>query len=178
MNRSFLCKFLLATATLAGASYSHSAEATTPKVRSNEVEQSAALLAKKGCKNIDGVSKGGTYIYKNSAPLRSGGIGTRIVGFRREPTLIMNKNVSSRGRTYILDSKGNTLGSCPWASAHGHSGGRFRCTMSTSSLRRKAVKNTGKPAVFFKVKGSLCAEVPDAGRCFGSVKGLCNQTLR
>ena len=119
----------------------------------------------------------GSFIYKNSAPLRRGGIGTPIVGFRREPTLICNTRSCSRRGTTIYDNRGTRIGGCPWTSAHGHVGGRFRCTMQTSSLRRSATR-AGTPAVFFTVSGSTCVKIPDAGRCYGSSKGLCNQTIR
>lgn len=115
------------------------------------------------------------FIYKNSAPLRSGGVGTPLVGYRIEPTLIMNRNFT-RGTTVIYSSNGTKIGSCPWASAHGASGGRARCTMNTRSLRRAAVRAGGSPRGYFKV-GSTCAEVPDLGKCYGSVKGLCNRTI-
>ena len=118
------------------------------------------------------------FIYKNAAPLRSGGPGTPLIGFRKEPTLIMNK-AYTRGTTKIYDSQDNLLGTCPWATAHGHSGGRFRCTNSTIAMKRRAVKNTGSPTVYFVVNArkKICAEVPDAGKCYGSVKGLCNTNL-
>ena len=118
----------------------------------------------------------GRFIYKNSAPLRNArGI---MIGLRYEPTLIMNSSAySSRGGTKAYDSNGSVIGTCPWASAHGFSGGRFRCTMKTSSLRRTAVKNTKNPAVFFNYKGTACVKVPDAGRCYGSVKGGCNRLI-
>lgn len=130
------------------------------------------------CRNVTEVTSGGLFIYKNSAPLRSGGVGTPLVGYRKEPTLIMNRNVSSRGTSNVYDHSGNRIGSCPWASAEGHSGGRYRCTMQTSSLRRTAVKNTRKASVLIKINSSTCVNVPDAGRCYGSVKGLCNQTIK
>ncbi|MEY4668090.1 MAG: hypothetical protein RL518_789 [Pseudomonadota bacterium] len=119
------------------------------------------------------------FIYKNAAPLRSGGPGTELVGFRRQPTLIMNKSYT-RGGTRVYDSQDNLLVTCPWAEAHGHSGGRFRCTNSTVAMRRKAIKNTGSPAVYFvtNARKKSCALVPDAGRCYGSVKGLCTTTLK
>jgi hypothetical protein len=118
----------------------------------------------------------GRFIYKNSAPLRnSRGV---MIGLRYEPTLIMNSSAySSRGGTTLYDSNGNKVGTCPWASAHGFSGGRFRCTMKTSSLRRAVVKSSKNPAVFIKYKGSACVKVPDAGRCYGSVKGGCNRLI-
>jgi len=133
---------------------------------------------KKVCRKVVSVTDRSKFIYKNSAPLRAGGIGTRIVGFRREPTLIMNQNISNRGTATIFDSTGAKIGSCPWASAHGHSGGRYRCTMNTGGLRRTALQKTRKPVGFFKINKSTCVEVPDLGKCYGSVKGLCNQIIR
>jgi hypothetical protein len=137
-------------------------------------------LVKRGCERILDVKKGRSFIYKHSAPMRAGGrtYPAPIVGFRKEPTLILNARIGSTKGAKILDSKGTTIGSCPWAVAHGHSGGRYRCTMSTSSLRRKAIKSSGKPAIFFTLNKKSCAKVEDAGRCIGSVKGLCNQTIR
>ena len=119
------------------------------------------------------------FIYKNSAPIRSGGIGTPLVGFRREPTLIMNKSYT-RSATKVYDSQDNLLVTCPWADAHGHSGGRFRCTNSTAIMRRRAVKNTGSPTVYFVMnpRTKSCARVPDAGRCYGSVKGECTKLIK
>ena len=118
------------------------------------------------------------FIYKNAAPLRSGGVGTTLIGFRRQPTLIMNK-IYTRSGTKVYDSQDNLLVTCRWADAHGHSGGRFRCTNSTSLMRRKAVKNTGSPTVYFVTnpRTKSCARVPDAGRCYGSVKGLCTSLI-
>jgi hypothetical protein len=131
----------------------------------------------KVCSRVQDAGNASSTIYKNSAPLRSGGVGSPLIGFRKEPTLIMNRNISSKGTKPIYDANGNKLASCPWASAHGHSGGRFRCTIQTSTLRRAAIRNTRSPAVFFNVTGKTCVRVPDAGKCYGSVKGLCNQTI-
>jgi hypothetical protein len=130
------------------------------------------------CSNVRTAGSASNTIYKNSAPLRSGGVGTPLIGYRKEPTLIMNTNISSRGTKSVYDSNGNRLTSCPWASAEGHGGGRFRCTIQTASLRGAAVRNTRSPAVFFNVSGKTCIKVEDAGRCYGSVKGLCNQTIK
>ena len=116
-------------------------------------------------------------IYKNSAPVRANSaITAPIVGFRKEPTLIFNRKNFSGSRFRIYDGKGQSLGSCPYASARGHQG-RARCTMQTASLRRKAVRNTGSANVYFKISSSLCVKVPDAGKCYGSSKGLCGQTI-
>lgn len=116
-----------------------------------------------------------SFIYKNSAPLR--GSSGAIIGFRREPTLIMKTRFSG-GSTTVYASNGVKIGSCPKTSAHGFAGGRMRCTMQTASLRRSAVSASGSPAALFTLGGGKCAKVPDAGRCYGSVKGLCNQILR
>jgi len=117
-------------------------------------------------------------IYKNSAPLRSGGANSPIVGFRGEPTLIMIANVSTRRTATIFDSNGKRLGSCPWASAHGTRGGRMRCTMKTAALRRAALRNTKSPSIIFKITPTRCITIPDAGKCYGSVKGLCTRTIK
>lgn len=128
------------------------------------------------CDTVIGVRSGG-YIYKNSAPLRSGGLDTPIVGYRKEPTLIMLRNTSNRKTTTIYAANGERIGVCPWATAEDTFGGRFRCTMSTSSLRRKAVKAADSPKIYIRLKSQICVEVPDAGRCYGSTKGLCNQLI-
>lgn len=119
------------------------------------------------------------FIYKNSAPVRANSaITAPIIGFRVEPTLIMYRAAfSSRSGTVITDSAGNAIGKCPWASAREAAGGRFRCTMNTRNLRRAALRNTKSPAVFIRYRGNECVKVPDAGRCYGSVKGPCNQIL-
>lgn len=130
-----------------------------------------------GCREVINTPANGTFIYKQSAPLRAPGHGP-IIGFRKQPTLIMNRNVSSRGTSTIYDSRGNAIGRCPWATADGHPGGRFRCTMETSTLRRTAISNTGSPTIFFTLNGTQCARVADAGRCVGSVKGLCDRLIQ
>ena len=131
----------------------------------------------KVCSRIILAGNASSTIYKQSAPLRSGGVGTPLIGYRKEPTLIMNRNISSRGTKPVFDSKGNVLMRCPWASAEGHAGGRFRCTSQTSTIRRAAIRNTKSPSIFFNVNGGTCVKVADAGRCIGSVKGLCNQLI-
>lgn len=133
-----------------------------------------AAPSKAQCKSILTVS-GGLMIYKNSAPLRAGGrpYPAPLIGFRYEPTLIMNQSsLPNRGGTNIYDRNGKRIGGCPWATAIGHSGGRYRCTMNSNGLRRQALR-AGSPEVFFTISGGRCARVPDAGRCFGSSKGKC-----
>lgn len=142
------------------------------------VTSSAFAASNSFCKVVLDVRNNGLFIYKNSAPVRSGPAhSSPIVGFRTEPTLIMNR-VFSRSSITIYDVAGKKIGSCPWATADGHAGGRARCTMQTAALRRQAVKNTKSPTVLFKVSSTTCVSVPDAGRCYGSVKGLCNKVLK
>lgn len=128
------------------------------------------------CKNVKTLPGHG-YIYKNSAPLRSGGVGTPLIGYRNEPTLIGVSGVLSRSGGQIYDKSGKKIGSGPWASAHDTRYGRYRYTMNTGSLRRTARKNTGSPEIYIIVRGKDCVKVPDAGRCYGSVKGRCNQLI-
>lgn len=137
---------------------------------------SSAAASFAACSQVSTVPAGGTFIYKQSAPLRSPTT-NQITGYRYEPTLIMNRKVSSLSQTTIFDSEGNVIGTCPKASAHGHAGGRFRCTMQTSAVRREAVSNTGSPTIFFQLGANSCARIPDAGRCYGSVKGPCDRLI-
>ena len=138
------------------------------------VFSSAAFAAPSACKSVLTLPNG-AFIYKNSAPLRSGGVGTPIVGFRVEPTLIGVRFGLSRGGTSIYAENGKKIGSCPWTSAHDASGGRYRCTMNTGSLRRAASANGGTQG-YFTVSGGRCVKVPHLGKCYGSSKGLCNRT--
>jgi hypothetical protein len=131
-----------------------------------------------GCPQVISVSSGNrSFIYKQSAPLRAPGHGP-IIGFRQEPTLIMNINISSRGTIPVLDIRGNVLARCPWATADGHSGGRARCSVQTSGIRQAAIRNTGSPSILFKVNPNQCVQVPDAGLCVNSVKGQCDRLIR
>lgn len=129
----------------------------------------------KVCPKILSVTEAKT-IYKQSAPLRKAGEGTPIIGFRKEPTLIFNASNFSGSSFTVYDLNGNKLASCPYGSATGHKG-RARCTIQTPSLRRSAIAKTGTPAIYFKIKSNTCVGVKDAGRCEGSVKGLCNRLI-
>lgn len=124
------------------------------------------------CSSVVGI---GGYIYKNYQPLRRGD--HTLIGYIASPTLLDNGGGSSRGGATIYDTKGVSLASCqglPCDECKNH--WRFKCSAATPSIRRSAVRNTRSPSVLFKV-GGKCVQVPDAGRCYGSVKGLCNRTL-
>jgi hypothetical protein len=143
----------------------------------------AARSIEERCPSIKDAGNPSKTIYKQSAPLRSGGLDSPIVGFRKEPTLIFNRRNFRGGAHRIYDSTGVALARCPVVSAHGHAG-RARCTIQTSSLRSRARRNskretgTASPTIYFKIQRNLCVRVPDAGRCVGSVKGLCDRLIK
>jgi hypothetical protein len=139
--------------------------------------QVRGLTIAKVCPKVQAAGSESSTIYKQSAPLRSGGVGTPLIGYRKEMTLIFNKRNFSGSSFTVYDSKGGSLIRCPFASAEGHAG-RARCTAQTAGVRSAAVKNSGSPSVYFKINKNLCVKVPDAGRCVGSVKGLCNQLIK
>jgi hypothetical protein len=146
-------------------------------VASSADAQYRALSLSKICPKTQAAGSESSTIYKQSAPLRSGGVGTPLIGYRKEPTLIFNKRNFSGSSFTIYDSKGNSLARCPYASAEGHAG-RARCTAQTAGIRGAAIKNTRSARIYFKISKNLCISVPDAGRCVGSVKGLCNQLIK
>jgi len=130
------------------------------------------------CPTTQDVGSASGTVYKNSAPVRANSSLTApIVYFRQEPTLIFGRRNFTGSSFTIYDGSGNSLGRCPYATAHGAQG-RARCSMQTRSVRRAAVKNTASPTVYFKISQNLCVKIPDAGSCYGSVKGLCNQVLK
>lgn len=128
------------------------------------------------CNTVVGVSPN---IYKQSAPMRRGGkpFPAPLIGFRKEPTFIDNQGVLPRGRINVYNIRNQVLTTCPWASAIGHKG-RARCTVQVPALRRRAIATSGSPAIRFQLKNGRCAQVPDAGRCVGSSKGLCDRLIR
>lgn len=150
------------------------ASGQTAEARTRKVSPRAAFDQ---CKNSVLVTSGG-FIYKNSAPIRSGGVGTPLVGYRKQPTLILLRKGYSKSTTTIYSSTGEKIGRCPWASAHDAAGGRYRCTMNTARLRKAAITSAESATIFISVKANTCVEVPDAGRCYGSSKGLCNQLIK
>lgn len=140
--------------------------------------QLRGLTLDQTCPKVLDVGSASGTIYKNSAPVRANSSLTApIVGFRKEPTLIYGRRNFTGSTHTIFDGQGNSLGRCPVTSAHG-AAGRARCTLQTASVRRNAVRNTSSPTVYFKISRTTCVKVPDAGKCYGSVKGLCNQVLK
>lgn len=138
-----------------------------------ETKSAKALF---GCTKVENINS--NYIYKNAAPLRRGGEGTPLVGFQEVPTLIMKRNVSTRGFASVFNSKGGLITRCGWKTASEFAGGRYKCSANTRSMRKAAISKGGNPAGIFKVSPRLCVRVPDLGKCVGSVKGKCNQILR
>lgn len=141
---------------------------------------SVAQAAPTSCaSSIDVTSN--VFVYKNSAPIRAcSALTCPIVRFRADPTLLF-KTRTYPGSCQILDKDGRNIARCPRQSAHDFSGGRCRCANAAGTLtrivRRAAVSKSGSPEIFFKM-GNKCVRVPDAGKCYGSTKGLCNTTLK
>ncbi len=128
------------------------------------------------CENVVKINH--NFIYKNSAPLRAGGEGTPLLGYEEVPTLIMKKDVSNKGLARVFDTTGNLITKCGWRTATGFPGGRFKCASNTRGMRKAAIKKSGTPAAFFKINRRTCIRIPDIGKCYGSVKGKCNQILK
>lgn len=148
----------------------------TLSVAGNSLLTNNAFAAPSACKGgVLNISSG--FIYKHSAPLRRGGPGTPLVGFRKEPTIVGVSQALSRSGTSIYDSKGNSIGRCPWSDAHDSRGGRYRCTMNTSNLKRQAQKKGGSPGAYFTLPGKKCVFVPNLGQCYGSSKGDCDHNI-
>jgi hypothetical protein len=128
------------------------------------------------CSNKVGISG---YIYKNYQPLRRGPNDHTLVGYQRNPTLLDNGGGSRRGSGVIYDGNGKRLAVCqglPCDECRNH--WRFKCSTATASIRRAAVAAKRSATIYFGVGGGKCVTVTDAGKCYGSVKGLCNQTLK
>lgn len=139
-----------------------------------------AQTAPASCASVADVTTS-AFVYKNSAPIRAcSALTCPIVRFRADPTLLF-KTRNYPGSCQILNKNGGVIASCPRQSAHDFAGGRCRCANAAGTMtrvvRRAAVSKTGSAEVYFKM-GNKCVRVPDAGKCYGSVKGLCNTTIK
>lgn len=162
MFRTITFPFILAAAFITILGFEMSATA----------EQNAGGFLGVACPKVVGMSG---YIYKNYQPLRNKS-GT-LVAYAKSPTLLDNGGGSRRGNATIYDGNGKRLTSCTGKSCNDcRNGWRFKCAASTGAVRRAALK-AGGPTIYFNV-GGKCVRVPDAGQCIGSVKGLCNQTIK
>jgi hypothetical protein len=131
-----------------------------------------------GCSTIRGL---GADIYKNSKPVRAcSAINCPIAYFERSPSLLVNTRGTPRVfAATLIDAKGGTLATCGQKACRDCSQGfRYVCQNGggTNAIAGNAKKRAGSYKVYYKV-GSQCVEIPDVGKCKGSVKGLCNQLL-
>ena len=131
--------------------------------------------------------------YKNNSPQRAqfGNNKSPIVSFNLNPTIIFTNergncgNQAKLSSANIYDSKGNLL--CSGAQRLGCDAKRGTCLSrykadpnkcNTRNVRRAAVKNTGSPAIYWKVATNVCYKVPDAGKCYNvKVRDLCSKTI-
>jgi hypothetical protein len=114
--------------------------------------------------------------YKNSQVQRTGGVGTPLAGFLRQPTIIatQGRNPFQLGRASIYDSKGKLI--CSSGPRQGCSVSRGEClarykfSCSTTSARRAT-----RDGAFVKVANNMCIKVPNAGKCYNvKVRDLCD----
>jgi hypothetical protein len=114
--------------------------------------------------------------YKNNQVQRTGGVGTPLAGFLREPTIIatQGRNPFQLGRATIYDSKGKAI--CTSGPRMGCSVTRGECLArykfpcSTTSVRRAT-----RDGAFVKVASNMCVRVPNAGKCYNvKVRDLCD----
>ncbi len=114
--------------------------------------------------------------YKNNQVQRTGGVGTPLAGFLRQPTIIatQGRNPFQLGSATIYDSKGKAV--CSSSARQGCSVSRGEClarykfSCSTTSLRRAT-----RDGAFVKVAPNMCIRVPNAGKCYNvKVRDLCD----
>lgn len=137
-----------------------------------------AFAAPAGCTSVVTYP---AFIYKQSKPVRaSSAITAPIIYFERSPSLLVNTpRIPRRPSATLIDSNGNYLTTCGIRDCRDcRQGFRYVCGYGggTNNLARKAKSKTGNYRVYYRVN-NVCAEIQDIGRCYGSVKGLCNQVL-
>ncbi len=114
--------------------------------------------------------------YKNNQVQRTGGVGTPLAGFLRQPTIIatQGRNPFQLSRATIYDIKGKAICSSSLRQGCSVSRGeclaRYKFACSTSSLRRAT-----RDGAFVKVGSNMCIRVPNAGKCYNvKVRDLCD----
>jgi hypothetical protein len=106
--------------------------------------------------------------YKNNQVQRSGGVGTPLAGFLRQPTIIatQGRNPFQLGRAAIYDSRGKLV--C--AASRGECLARYKFSCSTTAVRRAT-----QLGAFVKVAPKMCIRIPNAGKCYNvKVRDLCD----
>jgi hypothetical protein len=114
--------------------------------------------------------------YKNNQVQRTGGVGTPLAGFLRQPTIIATQGRSpfTLPRATIYNSAGNIV--CKSGPRQGCSASRGECLArykfpcSTGRVRRAT-----RGGAFVKVAQNMCIRVPSAGKCYNvKVRDLCD----
>lgn len=129
-----------------------------------------------GCDSIRDL---GRDIYKNSKPHRACSAHTCPIDYYElYPSLLVNtRGTPRKPAATLLSSSGKKLATCGQRPCDDCSTGvRYVCTGNTHSFAKAAKASGGNYTVFYKL-GNVCVQINDVGRCNGSVKGLCNQTL-
>lgn len=129
-----------------------------------------------GCETIREL---GRDVYKNSKPHRAcAAHSCPIDYFELFPSLLVNtRGTPVRSSASLLNANGERIGRCGKRDCDDCStGDRYVCSGNTRTYAKKAKKTANSYTVYYKV-GPTCVEIPDIGKCKGSVKGLCNQTL-
>ena len=145
-------------------------------LRNTARKATTAKLTVTGCSSVQGIGKN---VYKNSKPHRAcARVNCPIDYFERFPSLLINQRGLPRpGSATLIDGNGKSLISCGQLACRDCAAGyRYVCRGNTNSISKQVKRNTGNYAAYYKL-GSACVQIPDIGRCIGSVKGLCNQAL-
>jgi hypothetical protein len=114
--------------------------------------------------------------YKNNQVQRTGGVGTSLAGFLRQPTIIatQGRNPFRLNRATIYNSKGKAVCSSGprlgCAASRGECLARYKFSCSTTAVRRATSEGA-----FVKVAPNMCIRVPNAGKCYNvKVRDLCD----
>jgi hypothetical protein len=115
--------------------------------------------------------------WKNHQVQRSGGVGSPITFFLRQPTIIatQGRNPFTLGRATIYDSNGKAVCSsgprlgCSVRRGECLARYKFNCNSTTARQR------TQRGGAYVKVSPTTCIRLPSAGRCYNvKVRGLCD----
>jgi hypothetical protein len=114
--------------------------------------------------------------YKNNQVQRSGGVGTSLTGFLRQPTIIatQGRNPFRLSRATIYDSKGKAVCSSGprqgCSVTRGECLARYKFSCSTTAIRRAT-----SDGAYVKVAQNMCVRIPNAGKCYNvKVRDLCD----
>jgi hypothetical protein len=114
--------------------------------------------------------------YKNNQVQRTGGVGSSLAGFLRQPTIIatQGRNPFTLATATIYDARGKSIcRSGPrlgCATTRGECLARYKFYCSTTSVRRAT-----RAGAFIKVAPNMCIRVPNAGKCYNvKVRDLCD----